>query len=104
MVNRLEYTPQFSRAFDFIMSCGQHYYSQSTTKHFYDSLKLYKSLLQENPKIGALEPLLEDTGIAFSSVVLHKYFKLIYFIEGDVIYLADIWDTRRKVENLTELY
>jgi hypothetical protein len=34
--------------------------------------------------------------------VVKPYFKIIYRVEGDIIYMIDIWDTRRNPEKLID--
>ena len=36
----------------------------------------------------------------YRSIVATKYNKIIYFIDGDTIYIADLWDTRREPDTL----
>ena len=32
----------------------------------------------------------------YRSVVVHRNCKLVYYAEGDTLYIADVWDTRRE--------
>lgn len=84
------------------MSCGHNYYSKTFLKQLFQEIRNIKELLTDNPFMGAKEELLEHTGIDFRRIILQKHVKLIYFIEGEVIYLADIWDTRQDPDFLAE--
>lgn len=50
-------------------------------------------LLSQFPKIGQYEPLLEEMNLGHRRYV-KGYFKIIYKIENDIIYITDI-DTRQ---------
>lgn len=63
---------------------------------FYDNLDKIESNLIAFSEMGKVEPLLRDRSILYRSVVASKYNKIIYFVEGDTIYIVDFWDTRRE--------
>ena len=48
------------------------------------------------PGIGSYEPLLVERPEGFRSVVVHRNCKLVYYVDGDTLYIADLWDTRRE--------
>lgn len=56
------------------------------------------------PKIGFPEPLLKGAPHFYRARHINKRYKLIYWYdeEVDTVYIEDIWDTRRKPENLTK--
>ena len=58
------------------------------------------SLLRKNPKLGPVEPLLEDMPGEHRSLVFGRLNKLVYRIDGDVINIVDLWDTRRDPSSL----
>ena len=63
---------------------------------FYDNLDKIESNLIAFPEIGKVEPLLRNRSKLYRSIVASKYNKIIYFVEGDTIYIVDFWDTRRE--------
>lgn len=65
--------------------------------------KLYSSasLLKTFPQAGSLESLLESRQKAYRCLVVEKHFKLIYYIENEVVYIAAVWDTRQDPSRLT---
>jgi len=75
-------------------------------KHFYKEypgkeasirkkiVKVYK-LLETFPKAGPVEMHFEDRSITYRSLVIDKDFKLIYYIEEEIIYIVGIWDCRQ---------
>ena len=52
-------------------------------------------LLELNPHMGKVEPLLTNLPHEFRSIVANHYNKLIYLINDDLIEIVDFWDTRR---------
>lgn len=59
-------------------------------------------VLKQMPQIGALEPLLSERSKSYRSIVINKQSKLIYYINGDTICIADFWDTRREPKLLVK--
>ena len=59
-------------------------------------------LLSSHPHLGAPEPLLADRPQGYRSIVVGHYNKFIYFISGDVIHIAAVWDTRRDPSALVD--
>ena len=46
--------------------------------------------------MGLKEPLLRGLKREYRSVVVHRNCKLVYYVEGDILYIAALWDTRRE--------
>ncbi len=97
---RVETTLQAERALDNILSCSTDIYGKETIKKFYSNLKLYRHLLANNPLMGIEERDFSNAIFTYRSVVIHPLFKVIYTIKDNVLYIADIWDTRRDPELL----
>jgi len=74
------------------------------------SIKLAKSIkqniferaeiLRTQPKSGQTEELLEDSSYEYRYLVESNY-KIIYWIEKDIVIIAAVFDCRRNPENLT---
>lgn len=64
----------------------------------YLQTKRHALLLANNPYMGPLEPLLAGRRRAYRSLVVHEHFKLIYYVDEkkSILYIVDIWDTRRE--------
>ena len=62
-----------------------------------DDLKIW-------PTTGFPEPLLKGSPIFYRARHINKRFKIIYWYDeqNDKVVIEDIWDTRRKPENLTK--
>ena len=63
-------------------------------------------LLAANPRLGIAEPLLAGRKREYRSIVVHKLFKLVYYVKDETVYIAALWDTRREprtqADNLTK--
>lgn len=72
------------------------------------SVRLYNLLIDEAeklsgfPKIGTLERFLLHRAEQFRSLLVSKYYKLIYTLEGDDIVIHSVWDCRRNPEILSD--
>lgn len=94
-------TSLFKRSFNEIFECAQGVYSQRTLSSLFQEITRYKRILQEQPYIGAPEPLLENVSEAtFRHIVIRPYFKIIYTVYDDCLYIDDLWDTRRDPQIL----
>lgn len=51
--------------------------------------------LSVHPEMAAVEQLLQERPETFRSLVVRKTYKVVYYIEDTVIYIADVWDCRQ---------
>ena len=65
-------------------------------ENFRNEVDRVETLLQSNPYMGAEEPLLADLPDRFRSIVVNHLNKIVYYVEGDTIHIADFWDTRKE--------
>ena len=65
---------------------------------FKEALHQYDRLLASNSHLGPIEPLLIQEPQIFRSVVVHKHYKLIYYVNtnSNTIYIVALWDNRRE--------
>lgn len=61
-----------------------------------------KCLLETNPYIGSVEPLLADRSTTYYSIVVNHLNKIVYRIMDDYLEVADFWDTRREPKKQAE--
>ena len=85
-----------TRQLDLLLDYVGQEFGQRAMRNLYDRLLSYEPLLAANPGLGRKEPLLEGHPKGFRSIVVHKYCKLIYYVEEDGLHIADLWDTRRE--------
>ena len=55
--------------------------------------------LMRSPGIGKIDPLFPDRARTYRSVIINGLNKLVYFTEGDILYIAGFWDTRMDDED-----
>ena len=65
-------------------------------REFVRMTKELKSRLLMFPTMEPIEPLLEHLNQDIRSVFVTPYTKYIYIVRGEIIYILDVWDTRRE--------
>ena len=58
------------------------------------------SKLVKYPEIGYPEPLLAGHRYLFRSKSINKYYRIIYFVNDDTLWIFDFWDSRRDPQKL----
>lgn len=99
---RIVWTARYNKSLECIFTCALDFYSRTTLKRLNSSIKSIEGLLLDNPLLGAVEPLLIGKENEYRHVIIKPLFKIIYRVEKDVIYMIDIWDTRRNPQKLTD--
>jgi len=61
-----------------------------------DQTTQWEDIIADNPTIGAIEPLLQHKSKCYRYVIIHRQTKMVYFVEGDTIVIANVWDTRQE--------
>ena len=69
---------------------------------FHQNISHTISLLESNPEMGRLDPLLASRKRAYRSLVVNKFNKIVYFVEGEVVVIAAFWDTRSEPQSQVE--
>lgn len=59
-----------------------------------------KNLIAQNPNIASIEQYLEGSAVEYRSILVSGLSKMIYYYEGDTVYVAAIWDVRRNPEEM----
>ena len=79
------------------------YYAEHNERH---AVELYNEIideakyLQRFPFLAQKEPLLEEFPETYYSLVVWRYYKLVYFIENDTINVVTVFDCRQNPETL----
>ena len=63
---------------------------------FLQEVRETAKMLRNTPNIGQIDPLYVDRAQTYRSIVINGLNKLVYRIDGDIIYIVDFWDTRRE--------
>lgn len=83
------------------------YYSKKSEK---SAIELYNAILDaiellcSFPEMAPLEPLLENNLKPYRGLTVKKHFKIIYYIENNLIHIAVIWDCRQSTKRLKQLF
>ena len=62
---------------------------------FMQEVRRTRRLIEGSPNIGHVEPLLADRPLMYRSFVMNRLDKIVYRIDGDIIYFVALWDVRR---------
>ena len=71
-------------------------FGPKASEEFLHEVQHVSDLLESNPCLGPVEPLLAQKSKPYRSVVLNHLNKIVYYIKGDTIRIAAFWDTRRE--------
>lgn len=70
-------------------------FGKKSKDNFILELNQTKQLLETNPFLGPVEPLLSDLPSNYRSILIGHLNKMIYRILEDHIEISDLWDVRR---------
>jgi hypothetical protein len=56
-------------------------------------------MLRKVPNICKIDPLYADRPLTYRSVIINGLNKMVYRVDGEIIYIVDFWDTRREPVN-----
>ena len=70
-------------------------FGNNRAEKFSQSIKQTVQIIMRHPEIGPIDPLFADRATTYRSVIIDGLSKMVYFVEGDVIYIAAFWDCRR---------
>lgn len=77
-------------------------FGKKSKDNFVSKLKQTRTLLENNPCLGPIEPLLSDFPSNYRSIVVGHLNKMVYRILDDCIEISDFWDVRRDPNSLTD--
>ena len=63
---------------------------------FMQKVKDTELLLRRSPNVGQIDSLFDGRTIAYRSVVINGLNKMVYRVDGDIIYIVAFWDTRKE--------
>ncbi len=101
---QVKWSKQAGRELDIILVYTKERFGEKIAVQFFERVKKHTHRLSQNPYLGFSEPLLKERHQNYRSLIFHKHFKIVYFIDydKDTIFIADIWDTRREPVNLAK--
>ena len=66
---------------------------------FLQEVRETTQMLRKAPNIGSIDPLYADRPLTYRSVIINGLNKMVYRVDGDIIYIVDFWETRREPKN-----
>ena len=82
------------------ISFGMLAYGEKAVIRFVDEIQKTDERLSAFPLLGKIEPSLEGLGQEYRSLVIHRNYKVIYYIDDDIVFIASFWSTQCDPENL----
>ena len=95
---RVEWTDQAKEGRKKVADYIRNRFGLRHKKEFIQEVHNTVKLLLRNPNLGPIDPLFTDRRIAYRSTIVNGLSKMVYFIDGDTIYIAAFWDTRQEPE------
>ena len=74
-------------------------FGRKVRQEFMQRVRDAEKRIVTQPNIGQIDPLYADRPVAYRSVIINGLNKMVYRIDGDIIYIVDFWDTRREPKN-----
>ncbi len=99
---RIRVKKEAKRRFRQILLEGKKLFGVRVTNRLYETYIHDLELLSQNPLMGQIEPILLNEPFVYRALPIHGHYKLIYRIDKDIIYVVDIWDTRREPKKLAD--
>lgn len=62
---------------------------------FLQHVRQTTKMLKRHPESGSIDPLFADRPRTYRSIVVDNLSKIVYFVEGDIVYIAAFWDCRK---------
>ncbi|MCD8031115.1 MAG: type II toxin-antitoxin system RelE/ParE family toxin [Bacteroides sp.] len=80
-----------------------HFYAEKDkryAKRLYDDIYVEVERLIEFPQLASIEPLLAEEQKTYRSLVIKKYFKVIYSLDNKQVRIVAVWDCRQNPDYL----
>ena len=75
-------------------------FGKKSKQKFLDEVLHVAVLLESNPYLGLIEPLLDEAPVEYRSIVVNHINKLVYFIHDNTLEIVVLCDTRREPKSL----
>ena len=98
---QIDWLPTAQEDVDAILDYGVDAFGEQAVLRFYQRLKRQETLLLENPYMGKRECLPEELPHEVRSIVFYRHYKLVYYVESEMIHIVALFDTRRNPTSLT---
>ncbi len=97
---QIRFTKQARAEYLRIVSVFAEFAGIRSANKFIERVKEKGDTLLKQPYIGHPETLLSNRPQDYRNISINKNYYIIYYVEDDIIWLADIWDRRNNPANL----
>ena len=74
-------------------------FGRKARQSFIERVHETENYLKHNPYIGIVDPLFVKRRLPYRSIIINGLSKMVYYVDGDTIFIAAFWDTRREPKN-----
>ena len=96
---RVVWDPQAKEARTQVANYIRREFGAKRKVRFLQEVREMTQKIKRSPGIGQIDPLFSDRARTYRSVIINGLNKLVYFTEGDILYIAGFWDTRMDDED-----
>ena len=96
---RVVWDPQAKEARTKVASYICREFGSKRKTRFLQEVRDMTQRLKRSPGIGQIDPLFPDRARTYRSVIINGLNKLVYFTEGDILYITAFWDTRMEPDD-----
>jgi len=82
---------------------GAETFGTKAAENFFKRVNHCVDLLAENPSLGKIEHLPVKIKREYRSIVVHKKFKLVYYVGENIVYIMLLWNCLRDERSMTEV-
>ena len=96
---RVVWDPQAKEARTQVANYIRRQFGAKRKTRFLQEVRDMTQKIKRSPGIGQIDPLFPDRTRTYRSVIINGLNKMVYFTEGDILYIAGFWDTRMNDED-----
>lgn len=100
----IEFSPKAVEQLTNIIDGYLEYCGERSALKFSTTVDEKLNTLLKFPESGFPEPLLKDKEIFYRAKIINKNYKLIYWVDADVIRVSAIWDMRMNPVKLVKMF
>ena len=84
-------------------------YDYIQIQNAYAAVEIYNDIVDESamlahfPLMGVIEPLLSEFSEEYRSLIVRRNYKIVYYIDSEVIYVVAVFDCRQSPGKLKEI-
>ena len=99
---RVEWSPRALHEWENTVRYVFREFGRKAAEEFEQDILRWEERIAVNPELAHQEPLLKNRAKFYRGLIVSKHSKLIFYVEEEVIYIADLWDMRREPSRLSK--